>query len=135
MAVRKPVIEVDRSEFGWFTANVLENKVVAWLMAMLSFSSIFSTGLISGLSYDFSGEVQGYLELVSTTALASASSLDIVLLTITAASLIPEDLQRRGVTDENKMRLVAFSTLLIPVLGSVLYCALRPSIKDKDSFY
>jgi len=131
MSLRKPVTEVlDRTELGWFTANVLENKVVAWLLVLLSFSSIFSTGLLSGLVADFTGEIQGFEALLSSTALVSASSLDIVLLTITAASLIPEDLKRRGETDEAKMRLIALSTILIPVLGSVLYCALRPSIKD-----
>lgn len=133
MSIRKPVTEVNRSELGWFTANVLESKVVAWLMVFLSLSSIASTGLLSGLLTDFSGEIRGYGDLLSTTALASASSVDIVLLTITAASLIPEDLKRRGETNETKIRLIAFSTILMPVLGSVFYCAMRPSIKDEIS--
>jgi hypothetical protein len=132
MAIRKPVTEVDRADLGWFTANVLENKIVAWFMVMVSFGSIISTGLLSGLTSDLAGEVQGYLELVSTTALASASSLDIMLLTVTAASLIPEDLRRRGVQDEYQMRAIALATLFLPVLGSVLYCALRPSLLEDE---
>ena len=59
---------------------------------------------------DFQGELDGFGRLFSTTAFASASSVNICLLTLSAASLILEDLKRRG----------AAFTLLLPMIGSTI---------------
>jgi hypothetical protein len=131
MATRKEVTDVAQSDLGWFTANVLENKVFNWVVVGLALSSLVSTGVVSGLVTDFQGELDGFGHLFSTTAFASASSVDICLLTLSAASLIPEDLKRRGVTDMTKANIIAASTVLLPVIGSTIYCALRPPLPEE----
>lgn len=131
VTTRKPVTEVTRADLGWVTKNVLENKVFNWVGVALAASAIFTTGGLTALVQDPQGQIQGYVDLFQQTALCSASSVDLAILTLTAASLIPEDLARRGVTDPNKSRAVAASTLLLPVIGATLYCALRPPLPEE----
>ena len=128
---RKPVTSVSSSDLGWFTSNVLENKIFNWFMVAVASSSLFTTGVLNALVQDFSGTVQGYVDVFSSTAIAGASSVDFAILCITAATLIPEDLARRGVTDTTKARVIAASTLLLPMIGATIYCAMRPPIVEE----
>ena len=129
---RQPVAEpVTQQDLGWFTANVLENKAFNWFVVVMAFSALITTGLLDALTTDFSGTVQGYVDLFESTAICSASSIDGLILCLTAASLIPEDLQRRGVKDPTKAAGIAAATLLLPVLGTTLYCALRPPLPEE----
>ena len=129
---RKPVIEVTQSDLGWVTKNVLENKVFNWFMVAVASSALVTTGGLSAFLTDPQGQIQGYVELFQQTAIASASSVDFAILCLTAASLIPEDLARRGVTDTSKSRAIAASTLLLPMIGATLYCALRPPLPEES---
>ena len=128
---RKPKTEITQSDLGWVTKNVLENKVFNWFVVALAASALVTTGGLSALWNDPQGQIQGYTDLFQQTAIASASSVDFAILCLTAASLIPEDLQRRGVTDTNKSRAIAASTLLLPMIGATLYCALRPPLPEE----
>eukprot|EP00977_Amphora_coffeiformis_P018150 scaffold6242_cov168-Amphora_coffeaeformis.AAC.2 len=129
---RKPMTEVTQSDLGWVTKNVLENKVFNWVVVALAASALVTTGGLPAFWNDPQGQIQGYIELFQQTAIASASSVDFAILCLTAASLIPEDLARRGVTDTNKSRAVAASTLLLPMIGATLYCALRPPLLEEQ---
>jgi hypothetical protein len=40
-------------------------------------------------------------------------------------------LKRRGVTDMTKANIIAASTVLLPVIGSTIYCALRPPLPEE----
>jgi len=131
MSTRKAVFDVKKEDLGWFTRTILENKLFNWAIFLLSVSSMFTTGLYSGLISNPSDVLEGFRQLFVTSQFASASTVDICLLTITAASLIPEDLQRRGVSDGRVANVIAASTVLVPVIGSALYCALRPSLEDE----
>lgn len=125
---RKPSPEViNKSNLGWFTANVLENKIFNWVILAVVSSAYVSSGCVSALFSDPSGLISGYGDLVSETAIASASSMDFVILTLVAASLIPEDLARRGVKGASNYAIAA-STVLLPGVGAALYCALRPEL-------
>ena len=133
MMTRQPVTEqsVTQQDLGWFTANVLENKVFNWFMVAVAFSSLFTTSLLDALATDFSGTINGYVDLFSSTAICGASSVDFAILCLTAASLIPEDLRRRGVTDRTQAAAIAASTLALPMIGVTLYCALRPPLPEE----
>mmetsp|Transcript_903 Transcript_903/g.2595 ORF Transcript_903/g.2595 Transcript_903/m.2595 type:complete len:307 (-) Transcript_903:346-1266(-) len=132
MAFRQPAVDVAvKSDLGWFTANVLENKAFNWLVAGSAFSTLFVTGFAQAVLTDPGQAVHGYIDLLSDTAIASASSLDLVILSVTAASLVPEDLERRGMQDTGKANVIAASTLLLPVVGGAIYCALRPSLPEE----
>lgn len=129
---RKPVTSVAIDDLGWVTKSVLENKAFNWFMVIVAMSSLFTTGLLNALASDFSGTVQGYWDIFSSTAIAGVSSVDFAILCMTAASLIPEDLERRGMTDKSKANLIAVSTLLLPMIGATIYCALRPPLPLSD---
>jgi len=128
---RKPVTEVTPSDLGWVTKYVLENKVFNWSVVALAASALVTTGGLSAFWDNPQGQIQGYIELFQQTAIVSASSVDFAILSLTAASLIPEDLARRGITDTNKCRAIAASTLLLPMIGATLYCALRPPLPEE----
>ena len=128
---RKPVTSVDTDELGWVTKNVLENKIFNWFMVILAMSSLFTTGLLNALVEDFGGTVAGYADLFSSTAIAGVSSIDFLILCVTAASMVPEDLLRRGVTDK-RANAIAASTLLLPMIGATIYCALRKPLPDNE---
>ena len=132
MMTRKPVTSVDANELGWVTKNVLENKIFNWFMVIVAMSSLFTTGLLSALVEDFGATVSGYADIFSSTAIAGVSSVDFAILCATAASLIPEDLERRGFTDKSKANAIAASTLLLPMIGATIYCALRPPLPEKE---
>lgn len=128
---RRPLLDnqqITQNDLGWFTANVLENKVFNWFMVAVAFSSLFTTGVLDALSTDFTGTVQGYIDLFTNTAICSASSVDFTILCCTMASLIPQDLQQRGVTNRTTATAIAVATLLLPMMGATLYCALRPPL-------
>lgn len=129
-STRKPnPTSVTKSELGWFTANVLENKIFNWLIVAMFTSAYVTSGALQSFVADPAELIKGYGELFSQTALVSASSMDFVILSLCAVSFIPEDLERRQY-DGNK-NLVAALTLLLPGLGAALYCALRPSLDEE----
>lgn len=129
---REPSLSLlKKSDLGWFTANVLENKIFNWVSVVLILSAYINSGCISALVSDPGGLVSGYGDLVSKTAIASASSMDFAILTLVAASLVPEDLARRGVQGVIAPYAIAASTLLLPGVGAALYCALRPTLDDE----
>ena len=131
MITRKPSFEaVNKNDLGWFTANVLENKVVNWILAAVIASAYVSSGCINALLDDPNKLFSGFAQLFSETAIASASSMDFVILTLVAASLIPEDLARRGVKEGVTPYAIAASTVLLPGVGAGLYCALRPELEE-----
>ena len=131
MMTRKPSLEIaNKSELGWFTTNVLENKIVNWTVLAVISSAYVSSGFINALLDDSNKLLTGYGELFANTAIASASTMDFFILTLVAASLIPEDLARRGVKEGAAPYTIAASTVLLPGVGAALYCALRPELEE-----
>lgn len=128
---RKPDLSLKtKADLGWVTANVLENKIFNWFIVVALVNAYLSSNVFSVLLSDASGTISGFGQLFSDTAIASASSMDFVILTIAAASFIPEDLSRRGYKGESAS-LIAASTVLWPGVGVALYCALRPSLDEE----
>ena len=123
--------EVSKSDLGWFTANVLENKLFNYFILLLCASTYVTSGALGAFVSDPVGLIKGYGDMFSETALVSASSVDFVILTLTAAALVPEDLSRRGYKGDIAPELIAASTVLLPGLGAALYCALRPSLEEE----
>jgi hypothetical protein len=131
MITRKPSMEiVNKSDLGWITANVLENKIINWGLAAIVASAYVSSGFFNALISDPKQLISGYQELFTDTAIASASSMDFLILTLVAASLVPEDLARRGVKKGIAPYAAAFATVLWPGVGAALYCALRPELEE-----
>jgi len=90
-----------------------------------------SSGAIQPLVENPGELIQGYKDLWSQAALVSASSVDFLILTASAASFIPDDLKRRRYDGKISPQAIALSTFLLPGLGAALYCALRPSLEEE----
>jgi hypothetical protein len=114
---------------GWVSRNVLENKIFGWLIAALSISVYFSSGVFD---VDPSVMLQGFREAAADSKLVSVSSADLSVLTIAAAVLIRKDFQLRNPeAEDNKASLIAASSVLFPVVGAAVYCALRPPLPEE----
>lgn len=131
MSTRKSPDLNDNESFGFVTKNILENKIFNWIVVAMATSTFFVTGAIPALLSDPQTLASEYVSTVTSSALGFVSTVDLTILCLTAASLIPEDLERRGVTDGAKANIIAASTLLLPVLGPAVYCALRPSLPEE----
>jgi hypothetical protein len=134
MMTRKPVTSVSGKDLGWFTRNVLENKLFNWLLVLALANIYWITGAGESLYMDASGTLDEFRQLIGGSALGFVSTVDLTILCLTGVSLIPEDLERRGVFKEelSKAYAVAASTLLLPAVGLALYTALRPSLVLED---
>lgn len=121
---------VSKSELGWFTANVLENKIFNYVIVAACVSATVTSGALEALISDPTELLRGYSDMLGT-AIASVSSLDLFILTLSAASFIPEDLERRSYDGKLSPEVIAASTVLLPVLGVALYCALRPALEEE----
>eukprot|EP00579_Thalassiosira_antarctica_P032591 CAMPEP_0202001066 /NCGR_PEP_ID=MMETSP0905-20130828/7267_1 /ASSEMBLY_ACC=CAM_ASM_000554 /TAXON_ID=420261 /ORGANISM="Thalassiosira antarctica, Strain CCMP982" /LENGTH=315 /DNA_ID=CAMNT_0048557689 /DNA_START=72 /DNA_END=1019 /DNA_ORIENTATION=- len=122
---------VSKADLGWFTANILENKLFNYFIALVFSSAYITSGALGAFISDPLQLIKGYGDLFSETAIVSVSSLDFAILTIAAASFIPEDLSRRGYEGKVAPELVALCTALLPGVGVALYCALRPSLDEE----
>jgi hypothetical protein len=121
---------LSKSDLGWFTANVLENKIFNYVIVAACVSAIVTSGALEALISDPAELFRGYSGMLNT-AIASVSSLDLFILTLSAASFVPEDLERRSYDGKLSPEVIAVLTILLPVLGVALYCALRPALEEE----
>jgi len=134
MMTRKPVPSVDPDDLGWFTKNVLENKIFNAVLFLVLANAYLISGAAQGMLADPVGTFTEFKNMIGGSALGTATTVDFSILCLTGASLIPEDLKRRGVDVENnaaKVYAIAASTLLLPAAGLTLYSALRPQLADE----
>ena len=113
-------------DVGWFTANVFENKL--FNAGALALSLYFATQVSWS---DFGAISQGYVDMWNMSKFVSVSSVDLSILTLTAAALIPQDYRIRNPEGKGQANLIAASTLLLPVYGAVIYCFLRPTLPEE----
>jgi len=134
MMTRKPVPAIDASDLGWFTKNVLENKIFNFALFILLANAYIISGAGQAMVTDPVGTLAEFKNMIGGSALGTATTVDFSILCLTGASLIPEDLKRRGVDVDNnvgKAYGIAASTLLLPAAGLALYSALRPKLIDE----
>ena len=129
---RPETLDNSNDTIGFVTRNILENKIFNWIVVGLALNTFVVTGVVSAFMNDGQSLWDGYLDTITSSALGFVSTVDLTILCLTAASLIPEDLERRGVKDSGKAVAIAASTLLLPVVGTTLYCALRPSLNNTE---
>ncbi|GAX19860.1 hypothetical protein FisN_1Lh682 [Fistulifera solaris] len=123
-----PRDSVTQSELSWFTAKVTENRINGLSLAAAVAAIPFLSHVPEAYQADASGLWQGFLDLLASSKFALVSSLDLTCLHLTAVALTARDYRLRTGKDGT---LIAASTLLLPLLGSSIYLALRPSIPDE----
>ena len=127
---RKPDTNpVTKEDLGFLAKNVTENKLFNWLVLAAFCSAYVQSGFVEALVSHPSDLFEGFVKLFKDTGIVSASTADFTVLTLSAASFIPEDLERRQWSGNKSA--VALSTLLLPGIGAALYCALRPSLDEE----
>ena len=114
-------------ELNWVTQNVLENKAFNWFQVVAFIYFAVTYAVIPALE-DFTSLLGGFQELISSSKFACVSVVDLTLLSITAAALIPQDYKLRNPQNASNAALIGAGSLFLPVLGSALYCALRPQL-------
>lgn len=119
---------VTRSDLGWIVSNILENKLFNLGVLVLCLYQYYT--MVVPLLQDPSGVLSDFQELLQTSKFAAVSSLDLCILTLTGASLIPLDYKYRRPDSEN-FTLLAATTILLPLLGTALYCAVRPPLPEE----
>jgi hypothetical protein len=132
MTFRKgPRESVTQEDLGWVTKNILENKVFNLAVLALCLYQYYT--MAGPLMDDPAAVWNDFLSLVTRSKFASVSSLDLAILSLTGASLIPLDYKYRRPdgADSNQANVIAAATLLLPMLGSAIYCAVRPPLPDK----
>lgn len=117
-------------ELNWVTQNIFENKAFNWFQVALFFYFMVTYAIEPAFA-ESASVVTGFKELTTSSKFACVSSADLTLLTITAAAVIPQDYKLRNPNNESRALLIGASTLLLPVLGSALYCALRPNLPQQ----
>ena len=129
-----PISQKTQVEASWFTRTILENKVTSIASILLLGASV--TSALGNLpvppdASTLSSVWSDYALLASQSKLVSVSSLDLAILTIVAATLIPRDLQLRKGDSESTLvlgRNIALGTVLFPIVGAALYCLWRPQL-------
>ena len=124
----KEVIVDPSTEFGWVTRNVWENKLVNYGTVAFGFLC-----LASGLPAfeDPAANFQGMLDLITSSRFASVSFADLTMITLILTKEVADDYKIRcDPEDINKAPLIGASTALLPILGTAIYCAVRPSFPE-----
>jgi hypothetical protein len=133
LVVRPPPrsVVMDESSISWVTRHVLENKVFGWSLLAILLYLPWAAQLPQAWSVDSGVTVwSDFVELFSSSRLVAVSCVDLTLLHVTAAALIPADYRLRTSTTDNEDRgqLVALAAALFPFVGPALYVALRPKL-------
>lgn len=124
-----PVEQKTQTEASWFTRTILENKLASVASIALLGAAIVSAMNLMEDGQTISSVLSDYISLTSQSKFVSTSSLDLVILTISAATLIPRDLQLRSQEDTTTLgRNIALGTLVVPIVGAILYCLWRPQL-------
>jgi hypothetical protein len=134
----RPPLPVQRTdgdnELGWFTRNVLENRVVG-IGTFVSTVFFFYAGNVGGVLQQGGGDSlwQDFVTLLQTSMFANVACLDLTLLHCTITALIPKDYALRNPDADPRDALrIAAATAFFPFLGSSLYLALRPSLPETE---
>lgn len=73
--------------------------------------------------------ISSYLQLFSSQRLVHVSTIDFTILSLAVWDPLSEDMQRR-----NWKGVPAAAFCVVPVLGPVLYCLLRPALQSETSY-
>lgn len=124
-----PTKSIRKTDLGWFTKSVLENKIANYLVLVVALLVPFASGIFTP-EFNFDRSLEEYISLVTSSKFVSISTVDLSFLSIATALLIPDDLKRRGFDNDSMAKVIAAATLLLPVIGGAFYCALRPEVND-----
>jgi hypothetical protein len=129
----EPRSSLEGETVSGFTRHVLEKKAFSWFILAFTLYLPVAAQVIPAFQHDSTALWNGFVELLSTSRFAAVSVVDLAILYASAVILTPRDYQLRkpGASDE-EARNVALASGLLPIVGSALYCALRPALPETD---
>ena len=135
-ATRGPTrTEATKSELGFFTRNLFENRLFGIFTLLLTCASIKGGNAFEAISmYGWETTFQGFIDLVSTNKFCNVSLVDLAMLHGIITLLIPSDYALRTTGDDddmNKGKAIAAATFFLPFVGSAAYMATRPSLPEE----
>jgi hypothetical protein len=119
------------NDTSWFVNNVLENKALNWALVAFTLYLPFSSHAVEQLLLDPQALWHGLVELETTSRVAAISTIDLTLLYISAVAGTGRDYRLRmasGTTADQQVLQVVAASALVPLLGTAIYCAVRPSL-------
>ncbi|KAL7568694.1 hypothetical protein ACA910_021690 [Epithemia clementina (nom. ined.)] len=130
---KQPLQQVTRSDLGWVTRNILENKLFGVSTVVFTVLALLAPDAISAYQADPAGTWQGFVDLITSSRFCAVSLFDLLLLYGFIIALTPLDykLRKPEATDDEAWK-VAGLTALLPYLGSAIYMTLRPSIPEEQ---
>jgi len=133
LALRKEPLEVisdPTEELGWVTRNIWENKIFNY--STVAFGLLCLSAGASGLD-DPAANWNGMIELLQTSRFASVSFADLSFITLLLTKEVADDYKVRCAPENvEKAALIGASTALLPILGTAIYCAVRPSFENES---
>ena len=135
LALRAPPrTTLDGEDISGFTRTFLDNRLFHVFMVAFTLYLPVAAQLLPALQNDPTALWQGFVSLVSTSRFAAVSMVDLAILYASAVVLTPRDyLLRQPDASPEQARNVALASALLPILGSVIYCAWRPSLPPPPS--
>jgi hypothetical protein len=118
LALRQPNITWNR-EKNWLL-KMLDSRLLA-IVSSLTIIILVAWGIIQGNWSDFAVQWQA-------SQFVQVMSLDFCILSCLLPAVLPTDLERRGIKSQQFFWLAT----LIPVLGTLIYWCLRPSLQDSS---
>jgi len=126
-----PVQDIqDKSgEISWFTKNVVENRFFNIFILAFTLYLPVAANVFEAYQNDPQQLWQGFVDIISTSRFAAVSLVDIAILYVTSVALIVDDYKlRKPTSDDGEAQRVALLAALLPVVGSSIYCAVRPPL-------
>lgn len=122
----KETYDANTEDVSWFVKNVLENKAVSWFLVAFTLYLPFGAHVFE---VDPQTLWQGFVDIETSSRVAAVSTIDLALMYLSAVAGTGRDYRLRvpDASDEQVNKIVA-ATALVPLLGTAVYCALRPPL-------
>lgn len=130
---KTPETEIMNSseQLGWFTRNVLENKI--FNVAMLGLGAVSLAVGASAAMIDPVTNWNEFLGLLTSSKFVAVSTSDLLVLTLFLTKEVADDYRVRcSPEDIGKANLIGASTALLPMIGALMYCVARPSLAYEE---
>lgn len=121
----------EKPQLSWFTSTVSENKLFSTFILLFTMYLPIAANLIGAYQTDPIALWDGFVDLISTSRFAAVSLVDITILYGCGVALTPRDYRLRKPDATNTEAIaVAAATAILPIIGSALYCAIRPKLPE-----
>jgi len=126
LALRKTPSTEEQVEDDWITQNIWENKIFNYVTVVFGILCLASAA--PGFA-DPAESWKGCLEFIGSSRFAAVSVADLSMITLILTKEVADDYKIRcNPENQDRAGIIGASTALLPILGTAIYCAARPSL-------